>query len=97
MASTYSLSLTVYSCLVDGKMCISAEDNKIMCRIDPLLHEKALEKKGASTVVMRGREYRGFVYVTEEGIESKKDFDFWVGLALDFNKKAKASPKKKKK
>jgi len=83
--------------MVDGKMCITAGDDKIMCRIDPSQHEMALEKKGSSTVIMRGREYRGFVYVTEDGIKAKKDFDFWIGLALDFNKKAKASPKKKKK
>ena len=46
---------------------------------------------------MGGRQYRGYVYVYEDAIKSKKDFDYWVKLALDFNKTAKASPKKKKK
>jgi hypothetical protein len=40
---------------------------------------------------MKGREYKGYVYVNEEGIKAKKDFDFWIGLALGFNKLAKAS------
>ena len=83
--------------MVDGKMCISAGNDRIMCRIDPLLHAAALERKGCRAVIMKGRELKGYVYVTEEGIKEKKDFDYWVGLVLDFNKRAKASPKKKEK
>ena len=83
--------------MVDGKMCITAGDHKIMCRIDAELHEAALQKKGCEPVIMRGREYKGYVYISEDGIKSKKDFEYWIGLALDFNKRAKASPKKKKK
>ncbi len=82
--------------MVNGKMCISAGDNKIMCRIDPSIHEEALKRKGSETVKMKGREYKGYVYVSEEGIKTKKDLDYWVQLALDFNKLAKASKKKKK-
>ena len=82
--------------MVDGKLCISAGDNEIMCRIDPALHETAIERTGCRTVEMKGRPYKGYVYVNEEGIKAKKDFDYWIGLALDFNKRAKASPKKKK-
>src|SRR5262245_50341323 len=81
--------------MVDAKMCISVGDRRIMVRIDPAIHEKALKKKGSRPVQMKGREYKGYVYVTEEGIKSKKDFDYWVNLALDFNKRAKSSKKKK--
>jgi TfoX/Sxy family transcriptional regulator of competence genes len=82
--------------MVNGKMCISAGDDRIMCRIDPSIHEKVVERKGCRTVMMKGREYKGYVYVNEEGIKAKKDFDYWVGLALDFNKLAKASKPAKK-
>src|SRR5712671_6054555 len=82
--------------MVNNKMCISVGNDRIMCRIDPALHEAAIEKKGCRTVTMKGREYKGYVYVDEEGIKTKKDFDYWIGLALDFNKRAKAAPKKKK-
>jgi TfoX/Sxy family transcriptional regulator of competence genes len=77
--------------MVNGKMCISAGDDRIMCRIDPTIHEQVVERKGCRTVTMKGREYKGYVYVNEEGIKTKKDFDFWIGLALGFNKLAKAS------
>ena len=82
--------------MVNDKMCITAGDNKIMCRIDPSLHEEALKRKGCEAVKMKGREYKGYVYINEEGIKTKKDLEYWVGLALEFNKLAKSSKKKKK-
>jgi len=82
--------------MVNGKMCISVGKDNVMCRIDPVLHEVAIERNGATTMKMKGREYKGYIDVTEEGIKSKKDFDYWIGLVLDFNSRAKASPKKKK-
>jgi TfoX/Sxy family transcriptional regulator of competence genes len=80
--------------MVNDKMCITAGDKRIMCRIDPIIHEEAIKRKGCLTVIMRGREYKGYVQVEEESIKSKKDFDYWIGLSLDFNKNAKASKKK---
>jgi TfoX/Sxy family transcriptional regulator of competence genes len=83
--------------MVNGKMCISAGEDKLMCRIDPAIHEKALKRKGCRTVMMKGREYKGYVHVSQEGMRTKKDFDYWIELALDYNDKAKASTRKKKK
>jgi len=82
--------------MVNDKMCITAGDNKIMCRIDPAIHDEVLKRKGCETVRMRGREYKGYVYVSEEGIKTKSDLDYWIQLALEFNKRAKSSKKKKK-
>src|SRR5260221_14668144 len=81
--------------MVDNKMCITVGANRIMCRIDPTIHEEVIKRKGCSTVIMRGREYKGYVHVNEDCIKNKKDFDYWITLALDFNKKAKV-PKKNK-
>ncbi len=83
--------------MVDDKMCITTGANRIMCRIDPAIHDEAIKRKGCRTVMMRGREYKGYVDVDEESIKNKKDFDYWVALSLDFNKRAKASKKKTKK
>jgi hypothetical protein len=33
--------------------------------------------------------------VDESGLKTQKDFDYWINLALDFNKKAKATRKRK--
>lgn len=83
--------------MVNGKMCITVGDTRIMFRIDPDIHEEAIKKEGTSPVIMKGRNYAGYIYVDEASIKTKKDLDHWVKLALEFNKKAKASPKKKKK
>ena len=39
---------------------------------------------------------KGYVMVDETGMEAKRDFDFWINLAIDFNAKAKASKKEKR-
>ncbi len=82
--------------MVNGKMCISVSGEELMCRFDPALQEEVMEKKGSRTMIMKSREYKGYCYVSEEGMKSKKEFDYWISLSLDFNKFAKASKKKKK-
>ncbi|MGZ3930890.1 MAG: TfoX/Sxy family protein, partial [Bacteroidia bacterium] len=61
------------------------------------LQDVMAEKNGFRTMIMKGREYRGYGYVSQQSIKSKKEFDYWIKLCLDFNKRAKASPQKKKK
>jgi TfoX/Sxy family transcriptional regulator of competence genes len=81
--------------MVNGKMCISVGDEEIMCRIDPAIFDEALEKNGARPMVHSDRVMKGFVFVHQSAIARKKEFDYWVNLSLSFNKKAKASKKKK--
>ncbi len=81
--------------MVRGKMCVSVGAERIMCRIDPALHDAALEREGCRTVVMKGRQYRGYVYVDAEAVRAKRDLDYWIGLALDYNDRAKASTRKR--
>jgi len=83
--------------MVNGKMCVTVRDKRIMVRIDPEMHDKLVEQNGAETMMMAGRSYKGFIRVSEEAITSKKNLNFWIGLAVDFNKKAKATPKKSRK
>ena len=80
--------------MVDDKMCITAGANRIMCRIDPILHEETIKRKGCRTVIMRGREYKGYVHVDEDSISTQKDFDYWISLALEYNKKASKKERK---
>jgi TfoX/Sxy family transcriptional regulator of competence genes len=73
--------------MVNGKMCVSARPERILCRIDPALHDKALRRKGCTTMTMKGREYRGYVHVAADRIRTKRDLDSWISLALEFNGK----------
>lgn len=82
--------------MVNGKMCLSVSGDEMMCRFDPGWQETVAEKSGFRIMIMKGRVYKGYGYISQEGIKSKKDFDYWVNLCLEFNSKAKASKKKKK-
>lgn len=79
--------------MVNGKMCVSVSGENLMCRFDPILQEEVAEKNGFQRMIMKGREYKGYCYVSPDGYKAKKDFEYWIKLCLDFNEKAKSSKK----
>lgn len=59
-----------------------------MLRCDPKMTESFLSKSGARRFTMKGRSaMQGWLLISSEGTEIRKDFDFWVKTALDFNAK----------
>ena len=83
--------------MLNGKMCICVSHEEMMCRIDPKLTDTVLEKPGIRPMVHNGKTMKGYVYVSQDVIKSKKEFDYWVQLSLAYNKEAKAAKKPKKK
>lgn len=83
--------------MVNDKMCVGIIKDEMMCRIDPELHETVVEKNGCRTMDFTKRPMKGFVMIDDTGMKTAKDFDYWIQLSLDYNKKAKASKKRKKK
>ena len=78
----------MFGCLafmVNDKMCLSAGPRRMMCRIDPELHDLEVQRKGCSTVIMRGREYKGYIYIEEENLKQEQDLKHYIDLALGFN------------
>ncbi|GDX53108.1 hypothetical protein LBMAG27_21550 [Bacteroidota bacterium] len=82
--------------MVNNKMCVGILKDEMMCRIDPNFHETAIEKTGCRTMDFTKRPMKGYVMVDDTGMKTKKEFDYWIDLALDFNAKAKSSKKRKK-
>lgn len=80
--------------MVNDKMCVGIIKDEMMCRIDPALQESVLERRGCRIMDFTGRPMNGYILVDETGMKSVKDFDYWILLCLDFNKKAKRSKKK---
>lgn len=75
--------------MVNGKMCVSVNnrpDHCMMVRIDSNKQDETLKRKGAKLAVMRGKEMAGWIFLTKEAITTKKDFNYWIDLALAFNK-----------
>jgi TfoX/Sxy family transcriptional regulator of competence genes len=81
--------------MVNGKMCISVSGENLMCRIDPALHEDVAEKSGFEPMIMKGKELKGYCYINQAGYQSKRDFEYWVDLCLNYNEKAKPSKRNK--
>ena len=75
--------------IVNGKLCIGVgdhEDHNMIVRIGPEVYEKALQKEGVYPAIMRGREMKGYVFLRIKAIETQKELEYWVNLALRFNK-----------
>jgi hypothetical protein len=88
----------VLNFMVNGKTCVCVSGNNLMCRFDPIIQYEVAEKPGYETMLMKGKEYKGYCYINPDGIKTKKDFEYFVNICLGYNKIAKASkPKPKKK
>jgi TfoX/Sxy family transcriptional regulator of competence genes len=81
--------------MVNDKMCIGVEKQRLMVRIDPLRYDEAMEKEGCQAMDFTGKVMKGFVFVDAEAVTTKKKLEYWVTLALEYNKIAKASKKNK--
>lgn len=85
--------------MYNDKMLVGIMRDELMCRIDPELHEMAVEKNGCRTMDFgyrpTKRMMKGYVMIDETGMKNDVDFDYWINLSLDYNPKAKASKKKK--
>lgn len=80
--------------MVNGKMCVGIIKDDLMCRVGPENMEEALSRPGCHPMKFKGmKPFKGFVLVDDSGMKSKKDFEGWINMSLDFNKKAKASRK----
>lgn len=83
--------------MVKGKMCVGVVKDEMMCRVDPALQELLLEKTGCRPMDFSGKPMKGYVFVEQSALRSKKELTYWTNLCLDFNSRAKASKKKIKK
>ncbi len=81
--------------MVNDKMCVGVEQARLMVRLDPDIYEEALEKEGCGPMDFKGKPMRGFVFVGMAALNTAKKLAYWVGLALEYNRKAKPSKKKK--
>ena len=77
--------------MVNGKMCVGAEQSRLMARIDPEEQNAALARPGCTPMDFTGRPMRGFVFVSTTALRTKSQLESWLALALAFNPKATAS------
>jgi TfoX/Sxy family transcriptional regulator of competence genes len=83
--------------MVNEKMCVGVEKERLMIRLDPTIYEEVLEKEGCRPMDFTGRIMKGYVFVDAAVLTTRKKLDYWIQLALVYNKIAKLGTKKKKK
>ena len=83
------------SFLLNDKMFIGVIKDEMMCRIDPAGYENALEKQGCHEMLFTGKPMKGWIMIEDSGLKTISDFNYWIGLAVDFNQHSKSSKKKK--
>src|SRR5688572_5484226 len=77
--------------LVDDKMLMGVEKERLMVRIDPEDQPKALKKKGAKPMDFTGRIMKGFLFIDDDAVDMDKELEYWIDLCMKYNPKAKAS------
>jgi len=82
--------------MVNNKMCVGVEQERLMVRFDPAKHDEVMEKDGVGPMDFTGRVMKGFVFVDIGALNTKKKLEYWLSLASEYNKIAKASKKKNK-
>jgi hypothetical protein len=82
--------------MVNDKMCIGVEKDRLMVRLDPAKYDEVIERDGCTAMDFTGKIMKGFVFVDEDAVTTKKKLSYWIDLAIQYNKIAKSSKKKKK-
>lgn len=81
--------------MVNDKMCVGVEKERLMVRLDPGKYDEVMEKEGCKPMDFTGKVMKGYVFVDIATLNTKKKLEYWIKLALEYNKIAKASKKKK--
>lgn len=82
--------------MVNDKMCVGVEKERLMVRLDPAVYDEVMEKEGCRPMDFTGKVMKGYVFVDADVLTTKKKLAYWIQLALDYNKIAKAGKKKNK-
>lgn len=79
--------------MVDDKMCLGVNHDRLMVRLDPDKYDWAIEQSGCRPMDFTGRPMKGFVWVDAEGHDMQAELEQWIDLALEYNPRAKSSKK----
>jgi TfoX/Sxy family transcriptional regulator of competence genes len=83
--------------MVNDKMCVGVEKERLMVRLDPEKYDEVIKKERCTPMDFTGKPMKGYVFVDVNALKTKKQLEYWIKLALEYNTVAKASKKKKSK
>ena len=73
--------------LINGNMSVAASGRGgLMVRVPPDDTEKLVARDHVEPMVMAGRETRGWLLVSLDGVRTKRQLQAWVGRGVDYAK-----------
>jgi TfoX/Sxy family transcriptional regulator of competence genes len=73
--------------LINGNMSVAASGRGgLMVRVPPDVTEKLLTREHVEPMVMAGRETRGWLRVSVDGLKTKRQLQSWVTRGVDYAK-----------
>lgn len=78
--------------MVNDKMCCGIHLNKkygdhlLMIRIGEKQYNKEIHKDECLAMDFTGRPMKGYAFISPDGFDMEDDLEYWVELALNFNK-----------
>ena len=81
--------------MVNDKMCVGVEKHRLMVRFDPALTDEVMQQPGTSPMDFTKRVMKGFIFVDAAAVADDEPLEYWLNLALDYNKTAKPSRNRK--
>ena len=82
--------------MVNDKMCVGVESERMMVRFDPGRTDELMEKTGCFPMDFTRKVMKGYAFVDISALNTQKKLSFWIDLALEYNKTAKTTAKKKR-
>jgi TfoX/Sxy family transcriptional regulator of competence genes len=82
--------------MVNDKMCVGVEQDRLMLRLDPAIYEEVLQKEGCTTMDFTGKVMKGYVFVDKNVLNTGKRLEYWIAKALEYNEVVKVGQKKKR-
>ena len=71
--------------LINGNMSVAASGHGgLMVRVPPDETEKLLGRQHVEPMVMAGRETRGWLRVSADGVKTKRQLQSWVAMGADY-------------
>src|SRR5882762_7648170 len=67
--------------MVNAKMCIGVEKDRLMVRLDPARYDEVMEKEVCKPMDFTGKPMKGYVFVDIDAVNTKAKLTYWVGLA----------------
>lgn len=67
--------------MVNDKMCVGVEQERLMVRLDPSRYDEAMEKEGCKPMDFTGKIMKGYVFVDINVLKTKNELSYWINLA----------------